>query len=77
MADDPVGVRQDGIVTGQRCQDVRFDPDTAEGFVQQDAPQDRRDGERSGTSGIGSVGEKQNRVIAIAPPERDDRSTDA
>jgi hypothetical protein len=43
MADNPVGVRQNRIVTGQRCQDVRFDPDTV-GFVEQDGPQDRRDG---------------------------------
>ena len=44
MADDPVGVGQDGVVAGQRGQDVRFDPDAAEGFVEQDGPQDRRDG---------------------------------
>ncbi len=48
MADDPVGIRQDGIVPGQRCQDVRFDPHTAQGFVQQKAPQERRDGEHPG-----------------------------
>ena len=45
MADDPVGVRQDGIVTGERCQDVRFDPHAALGFVQQEPPQDRYNGE--------------------------------
>ena len=45
IADDPVGIRKDGVMTGERCQDVRFDPHTAEGFVQQEPPQDRRDGE--------------------------------
>ena len=44
MADDAVGVGQDGVVAGQRGEDVRFDPDAADGFVEQDGPQDRRDG---------------------------------
>ncbi len=43
MADDAVGVGQDGVVAGQRGEDVRFDPD-AGGFVDEDGPQDRRDG---------------------------------
>ena len=45
MADNPVGVRQHGVVTGERCQNVRFDPHAAEGFLQQEPPQDHHDGE--------------------------------
>ena len=44
MTDDPVGIRQDRVVTGHRCQDVGFDPDIG-GYVQKDAPQDRSDGD--------------------------------
>jgi len=43
MANDTVGVRQDGIVTGKRCEDIRFDPDPVR-FVEQNGPQECRDG---------------------------------
>ena len=43
MTDDPMGILQDGIVTGQRCQDIGFYSDIV-GYVQKDAPQDRSDG---------------------------------
>ena len=32
MTDDPVGIRQDRVVTGQRCQDVGFDPDIGDSY---------------------------------------------
>jgi len=42
VPDDPMGIRQNGIVEGNRFQNIRFDPEEI-GFVNQNRPQDHRD----------------------------------
>jgi len=45
MADDAVGVGQDGIMPRQGGEDVRFDLQPAAGFVEQDASQNPQNGD--------------------------------
>jgi hypothetical protein len=43
MANDPVGIRQNRIMTGQGGQNVRFDLDAAKGFIQEEASENQDD----------------------------------